>query len=186
VSGEVSGSAFAFKANKSALDKPELLHYASKSEGMFVGESLIFRFDSNGEDLEGYAGVCGADMVVCLCLSKRIWDCKLGCVSRLRHKGQEDFAGKITEEQGICCYAAGADSACVCRGLIKAMVLQMFGLHEQEAWMAFVQCVCFSRQRQKLEEGTQIGNLVPRNAAVDLIFIQLCIGCIMQPYSMVY
>ncbi|KAF5828538.1 glucan water dikinase precursor [Dunaliella salina] len=56
VSGEVSGSAFAFKANKADLDKPEVLHYASKSEGMFVGESLIFRSDSNGEDLEGYAG----------------------------------------------------------------------------------------------------------------------------------
>ena len=30
--------------------------YPSKSDGMFVTESLIFRSDSNGEDLEGYAG----------------------------------------------------------------------------------------------------------------------------------
>lgn len=30
--------------------------YPSKSEGMFVPESLIFRSDSNGEDLAGYAG----------------------------------------------------------------------------------------------------------------------------------
>ena len=30
--------------------------YPSKSNGMFVPESLIFRSDSNGEDLEGYAG----------------------------------------------------------------------------------------------------------------------------------
>ena len=30
--------------------------YPSKSDGMFVAESLIFRSDSNGEDLEGYAG----------------------------------------------------------------------------------------------------------------------------------
>ncbi len=30
--------------------------YPSKSDGMFVPESLIFRSDSNGEDLEGYAG----------------------------------------------------------------------------------------------------------------------------------
>ena len=30
--------------------------FPSKSEGMFVAESLIFRSDSNGEDLEGYAG----------------------------------------------------------------------------------------------------------------------------------
>lgn len=34
----------------------QVLCYASKSEGMFVPESLIFRSDSNGEDLEGYAG----------------------------------------------------------------------------------------------------------------------------------
>ncbi len=30
--------------------------YPSKSDGMFVPESLIFRSDSNGEDLKGYAG----------------------------------------------------------------------------------------------------------------------------------
>ena len=52
----IPGSAIAFKANKAKLDSPEVLCYASKSEGMFVRESLIFRSDSNGEDLEGYAG----------------------------------------------------------------------------------------------------------------------------------
>ncbi|GAX78330.1 hypothetical protein CEUSTIGMA_g5772.t1 [Chlamydomonas eustigma] len=56
VSGMIPGSAIAFKANKQRLDAPEVLCYASKSEGMFVRESLIFRSDSNGEDLEGYAG----------------------------------------------------------------------------------------------------------------------------------
>ena len=56
VSGMVPGSAVAFKANKSALDSPEVLCYASKSEAMYVRDSLIFRSDSNGEDLEGYAG----------------------------------------------------------------------------------------------------------------------------------
>lgn len=34
----------------------QVLLYPSKSDGMFVPESLIFRSDSNGEDLEGYAG----------------------------------------------------------------------------------------------------------------------------------
>lgn len=34
----------------------QVLLYPSKSEGMFVPDSLIFRSDSNGEDLEGYAG----------------------------------------------------------------------------------------------------------------------------------
>ncbi len=56
VSGMIAGSAVAFKAKKDNLDSPEVLCYASKSEGMFVRESLIFRSDSNGEDLEGYAG----------------------------------------------------------------------------------------------------------------------------------
>ena len=34
----------------------QIIMFPSKSEGMFVAESLIFRSDSNGEDLEGYAG----------------------------------------------------------------------------------------------------------------------------------
>lgn len=56
VSGMVPGSSIAFTARKDDLDHPQVLSYASKSEGMFVPESLIFRSDSNGEDLEGYAG----------------------------------------------------------------------------------------------------------------------------------
>lgn len=58
VSGMVPGSALAFKAKKAdkGLEEPELLCYASKGEGMFVPSSLIFRSDSNGEDLDGYAG----------------------------------------------------------------------------------------------------------------------------------
>ncbi|KAF8067212.1 R1 [Scenedesmus sp. PABB004] len=56
VSGMVPGSSIAFAARKDNLDHPETLAYASKSEGMFVRDSLIFRSDSNGEDLEGYAG----------------------------------------------------------------------------------------------------------------------------------
>ena len=41
-----------------ALLRPhsQVLAYPSKSDGMFVPESLIFRSDSNGEDLAGYAG----------------------------------------------------------------------------------------------------------------------------------
>ena len=56
VSGMVPGSSIAFSTRKDDLDAPHVLAYASKSEGMFVPESLIFRSDSNGEDLEGYAG----------------------------------------------------------------------------------------------------------------------------------
>lgn len=56
VSGMVPGSSMAFVGNKANLDDPKVLLYPSKSSGMFVRESLIFRSDSNGEDLEGYAG----------------------------------------------------------------------------------------------------------------------------------
>jgi alpha-glucan, water dikinase len=56
VSGLVPGTALAFVAPKTDLDNPQVLLYPSKSEGMFVDESLIFRSDSNGEDLDGYAG----------------------------------------------------------------------------------------------------------------------------------
>eukprot|EP00887_Chlorella_sp_A99_P007269 scaffold2.g7269.t1 len=56
VSGTVPGTALAFVARKDDIDNPKVLLYPSKSEGMFVPESLIFRSDSNGEDLQGYAG----------------------------------------------------------------------------------------------------------------------------------
>jgi hypothetical protein len=44
VSGMVPGSSIAFAARKDNLDQPQTLSYASKSEGMFVRESLIFRW----------------------------------------------------------------------------------------------------------------------------------------------
>ncbi|XLU19881.1 hypothetical protein S245_055947 [Arachis hypogaea] len=34
----------------------EILGYPSKPVGLFIRRSIIFRYDSNGEDLEGYAG----------------------------------------------------------------------------------------------------------------------------------
>lgn len=33
-----------------------MLGYPSKPIGLFIRRSIIFRSDSNGEDLEGYAG----------------------------------------------------------------------------------------------------------------------------------
>ncbi|RMZ55539.1 hypothetical protein APUTEX25_000122 [Auxenochlorella protothecoides] len=56
VSGAVPGSALAFSARKDALDAPRVLLYPSKSRALVVADSLILRSDSNGEDLEGYAG----------------------------------------------------------------------------------------------------------------------------------
>jgi alpha-glucan, water dikinase len=51
-----SGGGGAVFDKNAPLDAPAVLSYPSKSVGMFVPESLIFRSDSNGEDLEGYAG----------------------------------------------------------------------------------------------------------------------------------
>lgn len=34
----------------------QVLGYPSKPIGLFIRPSIIFRSDSNGEDLEGYAG----------------------------------------------------------------------------------------------------------------------------------
>lgn len=58
VGGAVPGSALAFATRKDALDAPRVLAYPSKGAGFFVDarDSLIFRSDSNGEDLPGYAG----------------------------------------------------------------------------------------------------------------------------------
>jgi alpha-glucan,water dikinase len=63
VSGAVPGSALAFAARKEGLeggaggDCVRVLAYPSKAAGYFVpDDSLIFRSDSNGEDLPGYAG----------------------------------------------------------------------------------------------------------------------------------
>jgi alpha-glucan,water dikinase len=52
--GNYPGKAFSFSCRK-AKDIPRLLDFPSKSTGLF-GRGLIFRSDSNGEDLAGYAG----------------------------------------------------------------------------------------------------------------------------------
>lgn len=38
------------------VDLFQVLGYPSKRIGLFIRQSIIFRSDSNGEDLEGYAG----------------------------------------------------------------------------------------------------------------------------------
>ena len=55
--GNFAGRALAFKAAKNNLDHPTIVGYQSKSKGLFMEhDTLIFRSDSNGEDLEGFAG----------------------------------------------------------------------------------------------------------------------------------
>eukprot|EP00262_Sarcandra_glabra_P002083 TRINITY_DN1233_c0_g2_i1.p1 TRINITY_DN1233_c0_g2~~TRINITY_DN1233_c0_g2_i1.p1 ORF type:complete len:1456 (+),score=336.06 TRINITY_DN1233_c0_g2_i1:107-4474(+) len=54
--GAYPGRALSFVCKKNGLSSPIVLGYPSKPVGLFIRQSIIFRSDSNGEDLEGYAG----------------------------------------------------------------------------------------------------------------------------------
>ncbi|KAK8322445.1 hypothetical protein V6Z12_A12G167300 [Gossypium hirsutum] len=54
--GAYPGRALSFVCKKSNLSSPQVLGYPSKPIALFIRRSIIFRSDSNGEDLEGYAG----------------------------------------------------------------------------------------------------------------------------------
>ncbi|GAB2280495.1 hypothetical protein Dimus_015122 [Dionaea muscipula] len=54
--GAYPGRALSFCCKKNDLDSPMVLGYPSKPIGLYIKRSIIFRSDSNGEDLEGYAG----------------------------------------------------------------------------------------------------------------------------------
>eukprot|EP00262_Sarcandra_glabra_P002082 TRINITY_DN1233_c0_g1_i1.p1 TRINITY_DN1233_c0_g1~~TRINITY_DN1233_c0_g1_i1.p1 ORF type:complete len:1466 (+),score=298.47 TRINITY_DN1233_c0_g1_i1:171-4568(+) len=54
--GAYPGRALSFVCKKNDLNSPMVLGYPSKPIGLFIRRSIIFRSDSNGEDLEGYAG----------------------------------------------------------------------------------------------------------------------------------
>ncbi|CAI9092975.1 OLC1v1028361C2 [Oldenlandia corymbosa var. corymbosa] len=54
--GAYPGRALSFISKKHDLSSPQVLGYPSKPIGLFIRRSIIFRSDSNGEDLEGYAG----------------------------------------------------------------------------------------------------------------------------------
>ncbi|XP_011034107.1 PREDICTED: alpha-glucan water dikinase, chloroplastic-like isoform X3 [Populus euphratica] len=54
--GAYPGRALSFICKKNDLNTPLVLGYPSKPIGLFIKRSIIFRYDSNGEDLEGYAG----------------------------------------------------------------------------------------------------------------------------------
>ncbi|WVZ52550.1 hypothetical protein U9M48_003598 [Paspalum notatum var. saurae] len=54
--GAYPGRALSFVCKKDDLNSPQVLGYPSKPIGLFIKQSIIFRSDSNGEDLEGYAG----------------------------------------------------------------------------------------------------------------------------------
>ena len=55
--GNFAGRAMSFVANKNDLTNPKVTGFPSKANGLFTDSpTLIFRSDSNGEDLEGFAG----------------------------------------------------------------------------------------------------------------------------------
>ncbi|KAK8714874.1 hypothetical protein V6N13_042219 [Hibiscus sabdariffa] len=54
--GAYPGRALSFVCKKTNLNSPQVLGYPSKPIALFIRRSVIFRSDSNGEDLEGYAG----------------------------------------------------------------------------------------------------------------------------------
>ncbi|XP_061355011.1 alpha-glucan water dikinase, chloroplastic [Gastrolobium bilobum] len=54
--GAYPGRAMSFICKKHDLNSPQVLGYPSKPVGLYIRRSIIFRSDSNGEDLEGYAG----------------------------------------------------------------------------------------------------------------------------------
>lgn len=54
--GAYPGRALSFICKKNDLNSPKILGYPSKPIGLYIRRSIIFRSDSNGEDLEGYAG----------------------------------------------------------------------------------------------------------------------------------
>ncbi|KAI4328195.1 hypothetical protein L6164_020571 [Bauhinia variegata] len=54
--GAYPGRALSFICKKRDLNSSQVLGYPSKPVGLFIRRSIIFRSDSNGEDLEGYAG----------------------------------------------------------------------------------------------------------------------------------
>ncbi|RLM80755.1 hypothetical protein C2845_PM12G13290 [Panicum miliaceum] len=61
--GAYPGRALSFVCNKDDLNSPKVSGYPSKPIGLFIKQSIIFRSDSNGEDLEGYAGAGLYDIV---------------------------------------------------------------------------------------------------------------------------
>ena len=86
MAGNYPGRALSFTFNKKSKEI-KVAGFPSKRLGVFLaeGDSLIFRSDSNGEDLEGFAGaglydsVCLQSFAVGMCSARRV---RCGCVGR--------------------------------------------------------------------------------------------------------
>ncbi|CAA7037335.1 unnamed protein product [Microthlaspi erraticum] len=62
--GAYPGRAMSFITKKTNLKTPTVISYPSKRIGLYSKPSIIFRSDSNNEDLEGYAGAGLYDSVI--------------------------------------------------------------------------------------------------------------------------
>nr|VDC75014.1 unnamed protein product [Brassica rapa] len=62
--GGYPGRAMSFITKKTNLKSPTVISYPSKRIGLYSKPSVIFRSDSNNEDLEGYAGAGLYDSVI--------------------------------------------------------------------------------------------------------------------------
>uniref|UniRef100_A0A0C9S6E6 TSA: Wollemia nobilis Ref_Wollemi_Transcript_11183_4962 transcribed RNA sequence n=2 Tax=Wollemia nobilis TaxID=56998 RepID=A0A0C9S6E6_9CONI len=94
--GAYPGRAMSFVTKKSDLNHPKILGYPSKPIGLFIKRSIIFRSDSNGEDLEGYAGAGLYDSVPMDEEEKRVIDYS---ADRLLtdHSFQQSILSKIAQ-----------------------------------------------------------------------------------------
>jgi alpha-glucan,water dikinase len=70
--GNYPGRALGFLCRKSGL-QPQILSYPSKSIGIY-GNGVIFRSDSNGEDMEGFAGAGLYDSLLAVEPENRLLD----------------------------------------------------------------------------------------------------------------
>ncbi|KAJ8758944.1 hypothetical protein K2173_003182 [Erythroxylum novogranatense] len=90
--GAYPGRALSFICKKNDLSSPRVLGYPSKPIGLFIRRSIIFRSDSNGEDLEGYAGAGLYDRF-------RLYNCVLWCFYCLAKEDKVDE----NQENSWCC-----------------------------------------------------------------------------------
>lgn len=91
--GNYAGRALSAVVQKSNLTQPEVLSFPSKSVGLFVEETLIFRSDSNGEDLDG---ACVLPEALSWALRCRSWYASRG-LKRGLHARQTETAVETAE-----------------------------------------------------------------------------------------
>ena len=126
VSGMVPGSSIAFAARKDNLEHPETLSYASKSEGMFVRESLIFRCGTDKGKWLRFLSVCivGAPLLVMLLLTAVVKSAGAAMMCR----SHQTFASALTH----------ASRCCWCTHGLSLNLISV------RAWAKLLEATCFT------------------------------------------